>query len=102
MRHIGDLVYEAYRAFDDRTDAGRKVGEVLGGGARGVSVAVADALVSTIAAVEPTVRAVFCAMAQAEGPFAAASDCRRWRDLADEDVAAMLRAAPIHGDSPRR
>jgi predicted phosphoribosyltransferase len=69
------------------------IGEMERAGARSVSVAVPAGPASTIDIVEPLVRAVYCAVAQVDGSFAVASYYRRWSDLADEDVVAMLQAA---------
>lgn len=57
-----------------------------------VNVAVPDAPVRTIEAVEPLVDDLYCLVAQRGGSFAVASFYREWHDLTDGEVVELLRA----------
>jgi putative phosphoribosyl transferase len=66
-------------------------GELRARGPRSLSVAVPDAPMNTIEAVEPLVDAIYCLVAQRSGSFAVASFYRHWHDMSDAEVIALLR-----------
>lgn len=63
-----------------------------------VSVAVPDAPLSAVRAVEPLVDELYCLVAQKGGSFAVASYYAQWHDLTDEEVMALLRETPARGE----
>jgi putative phosphoribosyl transferase len=55
-----------------------------------LSVAVPDAPLSTVKAIEPLVDDLYCLVGQRRGPFAVASFYAEWHDLTDGEVMELL------------
>lgn len=66
------------------------VQEMRRGRPRSVSVAVPDAPISTIEALDPLVDDLYCLVGQNGGSFAVASFYRHWHDLTDREVLELL------------
>lgn len=67
-------------------------------GPRNVAVAVPDAPLSTIKAIEPLVDELYCLVAQRRGSFAVASFYRFWHDLTDDEVIEIQQRQPPSTD----
>jgi len=59
-----------------------------------ISVGIPDAPLATITSLEPIVDDLYCLAAQRGGGFAVASFYKRWHDLTDDEVLALLRTGP--------
>jgi putative phosphoribosyl transferase len=68
-----------------------------------LSVAVPDAPLATVEELEPLVDEAYCLVAQTPGSFAVASFYRRWHDMADSEVIAILdQHRKEEGEAPDR